>query len=126
MPTFHLLKAGSDDDQDDDEDLSTGRRKDSKRRRYDTEYIEKMHKKREWEKKRLRVKKNKTFFFICNIIEFLLCVEDEFCLNITSIRIIDVHRVSSCLIWHGRLLKTTMISYGKALTLNYFAFGRFK
>ncbi len=41
-----------DDDNDENEDSNIERKKGSKRRRYDDEYIEKMHKKREWEKKR--------------------------------------------------------------------------
>lgn len=47
---------GSDEEQDDDEededDEVKSRRKLTKRKRFDTEYLEKMHKKREWEDKR--------------------------------------------------------------------------
>jgi len=46
---------GEDDDESNEGSDEEYRRKRGKRRRYDNEYVEKMHKKREWEKKRSKV-----------------------------------------------------------------------
>ena len=56
LKCYFLFSYSKDDDDGSNEGSDEEyRRKRGKRRRYDTEYVDKMHKKREWEKKRSKI-----------------------------------------------------------------------